>query len=70
MSPQWDPVKNPVTPTRVHFNFILSSTPNVFHMVLSFQAKTCVISVIYAACRAPEVLGIISIVLIHQGDVL
>lgn len=42
MSPQWDPVKNPITPTRViiHFNIILSSSPNVFHMALSFQAKT------------------------------
>jgi len=26
-----------------------------------FKLKLCVISVIYAACRAPEVLGIISV---------
>jgi len=32
-----------------------------------FKLKLCVISVIYAACRASQVLGIISVVLFIKG---
>jgi hypothetical protein len=72
-SPQWGPIKNPITPTPELLSILIVS----FHLRLMysicsypFKLKLCVISVIYAACIAPEILDKISIVLLIKGGIL